>query len=620
MNIPQLIADLAQQGILLQANQDKLSIRSAKGALTPEVRETLATYKTEILSFLQIDTSIEPDDETEGGSLRTIGRLISGLAETATADYRPPIVDPLQMAQKLTVTFRPLPKGYRNSMILNFRSQLQNQLVRYGVTVEPWETATVAYSYPIELPKIGVSKNINVKIVRAGINAIIDVERPPSVLRQVGILTAETLYQTYCRFVAKDRKLSIMQIAELSSWAEEHAAKRIQDPTNTQVITLAELNPQMASPELSYPKKIKIGLNTLIKTFSELVIGISEDQLSILNMNLSDATFPRTEFEKFVLYSLIPKIFVPILPLPLNRFDIGEFDPQASTYAEKLVTLGKELAETGLFPAGSKLSEVIKRKSHRDIIDVIVNGRTGVSYGFVCYIEPPQYVGAREITAAEWETLTLVSGFSASEIRQNSLGRWYLKTKIGQTIVFKQIPDIWLVSSRSGANKTALDRDRDVTRIGLKKRLVFQVAQGLDLAKTDIKPSYDIYVMVAIALASALYLPELIENGAPLIHFHGYPSIKWFQPNEYCVGVNNPSVPCGTYESGIFNFLGMNSLAAKVTDQIALVSLIEPDHGTNIIARDLEYLLGRLKPSCTAGEIELGGKHFSTLKEPVALR
>lgn len=616
MNIAELVTDLTQQGIQLQANQDKLSIWAAKGALTPEVKAKLAEYKSEILSFLReadSATNLPISDCYQGMSLYTIGRLISGLSSASHETYRPPIVEATVMAQKLTMTFRPLPRNYHNSAILQFRQELQAKLESCGVTIEPWEKATIDFSYTLAIPALNWKKEISVPIVRMGISAVVDVERPPSLIRRLGTFIAETFYQIYTRFVAKGERLSIAKIAQLATWAEDHTALRVQDPTNTQVIILTDLNPEMANSDLEYSKKIKIGLNTLVKTFSEIVIGVADDKFSILNMNLSDSTFPRSEFDNFVLKSLIPKIFVPILPLPLSRFELGHFEPEQSIYAQKLVSLGKQLAETGLFPAGSKLTQVIKRKSHRDIVEVIMNGRTGVSYGFVAYLEPPQYVGAIDIDEAEWQTLAPVSGFSSETVRQNGSGRWYLKTSLSDRTVYKQIPDIWLVSSRSGANKTDLNLTKDVTRIGLQQRLLLQVPTGIDVQTSDVKPSYDVYVMVAIALAAALYTPELIKDGAPLIHFHGYPSADWFQEHEYCVGVNNPSVPCGTYESGVFNFLGICSLASK--SDIALAALIEPDHGTNILAHDLDYLLDRLKAGCNNQIIELGGKYFSSLQQ-----
>jgi hypothetical protein len=331
-------------------------------------------------------------------------------------------------------------------------------------------------------------------------------------------------------------------------------------------------------------------------------------------MNLSDSIFSKKDIESFVLKSLIPKVFVPITPLLLSRFQLGQYNPQESSYAANLVRLGQELASTGLFPSGFKLDDVIKRKSHRDIVNVIVNGRTGVSYGFVAYAEPPQYIGAVEITATEWENLSPIEGFSSDEIRKNGQNRRYLKIKVGDEYLFKQIPDIWLVSSRSGANKTDLNLTSDIIRIGLQERLLLELPEGIEAEMVDIKPSYDIYVMLAISLAAALYTPELIKNGAPMVHFHGYPAFDWFEKNEYCVGVNNPSVPCGTYESGVFNFLGISSLAKNSKETIDLVGLVEPDHGTNFIASDMEYLVARLKAGCAEGQIELGGKHFASLK------
>jgi hypothetical protein len=102
-----------------------------------------------------------------------------------------------------------------------------------------------------------------------------------------------------------------------------------------------------------------------------------------------------------------------------------------------------------------------------------------------------------------------------------------------------------------------------------------------------------------------------------MVHFHGYPSRQWFNPErEYYTGVCNPSVPCGTYESGVFNFLGVHDLANRYGNEIALASLIEPDHGTNIIANDLDYLITRLKDGLEKEQIELGGRYFVSLKQP----
>lgn len=621
MNVSELVENLNQQGVQLWADNDKLRIHSPKGVLTPELRTALTEHKGEILSFLQQSSDTAATSQGTDGqflSLQTIGRLIGGFYNFSSVEFKPPTIDPLAMARKLKVTFRPLPDNYKQLAILKFRETLEQKLQSCGVQIVPWEEATKDFRYEVTVPLSKDKKTITTRVVKSEISAVVDVERYPSCLGKAKIFVAEKLYQFYSRFVWKGQKPSASKITQFIAWAEENI-RPLEDPTNTQVIVLTELDPEFVSPTLPYQQKIPIGVNTLIRTFSEIVVGVSETRLSILNMNLSDSSFPIESVDNFVLKSLIPKIYVPILPLPLSRFAVSQYDPQQSLYAPQLVKLGQALGSTGLLPSGFKIDDVIKRQSHRDIVDWMANGRTGVSYGFVAYAEPPQYVGEIELSESEWNTLSTIPGFNSDEVRQHTNGRRYVKTKISGTTVFKQIPDIWVVSSRSGSNKTNLNLATDVLRIGLQDRLLLQLPEGIDPAAGDIRPSYDLYVMVAIALAAALYAPDLIKNGTPMVHFHGYPSVQWFAADkEFCTGVHNPSVPCGTYESGVFNFLGIHDLVNQHGSDIVLASLIEPDHGTNIVARDLDYLISRLQAGIEQEQIELGGKYFPALKECVA--
>ncbi|MDZ8184146.1 MAG: hypothetical protein RMX96_04690 [Nostoc sp. ChiSLP02] len=619
MNVTELVDELTQKGVKLWVDNDKLRIQSPKGILTPEIQTELAERKAEILSLLQgknNDAACSTDNDRYL-SLQTIGRLIGGFSQKTDTEFKPPVTNPNAMAQKLRITFRPLPKGYKEAAIIKFREQLVQKLQDCGVQIVDWESATKEMNYEITIPLTNLRKTIKTKVVKADVSAIIDVERKPNALSKLKICIAENLYNFYSQFIWKNQKQSVSKIAQFISWAEENI-QPVEDPTNTQIIVLTDLDEQFISPNLPYQQKIPIGVNTLVRTFSEIVIGVSDDRISILNMNLSDSMFAVESINDFVLKSLTPKIYVPILPLPLSRFILGEYNPNQSPYAAQLVKFGQELASTELLPSGFKIDDVIKRKSHRDIVDWMANGRTGVSYGFVAYAEPPQYIGAVEISASEWENLSPIPGFSSDELRLNQMGRRYLKTKIGNEYRYKQIPDIWVISSRSGSKKTDLNLETDILRIGLQDKLLLQLPQAINASAGDIKPSYDLYVMVAIALSAALYAPELIENGAPMVHFHGYPSLNWFKSDkEYYTGVNNPSVPCGTYESGVFNFLGIYDLVQQYGSDIALAGLIEPDHGTNLIARNCDYLLSRIKTGIEQGEIELGGKYFPSLKQNV---
>ena len=620
MDTAQLITALEHRGIRLWVDGEKLRLNAPKGTLTPQIKAEIVAHKLALLDWLSskpadgdsCQTKAQTRTQTGCGlSLQTIGRLIGGSRSAA------PVVAPSVMAKRLRVTFRPLPKGADvDSEVLDLRAALESVLQSQGVEIVPWQKATRPFIPMLtrtvpgagwQLPNIQQSA---IDVVRSDINAVFDVERPVSALTQIKSAIAEQLYRISS--APSSSPASVSEITRRVSWAEDHAIQRLEDPTATQVVLLARQDETFVSEETPYIEKIGRGVETLVSRFSEIVIGASRSQISILNMNLSDSVFPREQLSQFVVRSLIPKLYVPIAPLPLSRFDIGSYEPTASPYAQNLVQLSKRLAATDLFPAGFKLSQVVRRRSHRDIVSAILNGRTGVSYGFVAYAEPPVYVGAKEISAAQWQRLSPVEGFSSEEIRQTEAGRYYARTCVNKDVFYRQIPDIWLVCSRSGADKTNLDISQDILRLGV-------TSEGLrlekpDLSDTQMQPSYDTYVMVAIALSAALYMPELVEQGAPIIHFHGYAAKGWFTSQEAVAGYNNPAVPCGTYESGVFNFLSIHEIAQSKPLLLKLLGLVEPDHGINLLAKDVDYLLNRLHEGIAQSQIELGGKHFSSLR------
>ena len=531
MDTAQLVTELNSRGVRLWVDGDKLRLDAPKGCLTAKLKATIAKNKADIIKQLRPISIAQSGTTACGLSLKTIGQLIGGDASAL------PVIDPQAMSKRLQVTFRPLPKSVTSGTVaaepavLELRSALLDSLEKAGVKIVPWEAATRSLS-PAKVGKRSVIDRLlywlkvpSRLVVRSDIDAVFDIERPISAVSRLKSWIAERIYQISS--ARSDKPTSIAEITRQIGWAEDHAIQSLEDPTATQVVLIKALDQQFIDPKTPYIDKIGQGVETLISQFSEIVIGASASQISILNMNLSDSVFPREQLTDFVVRSLIPKLYVPIAPLPLSRFNVEEYNPSKSAYASQLVSLSRSLSTTGLFPSGFKLSEVVRRRSHRDIVSAILNGRTGVSYGFVAYAEPPQYVGPKEITQERWQTLHPVENFSTDDVRQTAEGRRYLKTSVKdrtlkECTLYQQIPDIWLVCSRSGANKTNLDLSTDVLRLGLTGSLQLRLPQGAkDSPNRDIRPSYDTYVMVAIALATALYTPELIEQGAPIIHFHG---------------------------------------------------------------------------------------------------
>jgi hypothetical protein len=513
--------------------------------------------------------------------------------------------DPKQMAEKVRVTFRPLPKGYANKTIIDFRYKLYEKLTQSGVHVIQWNKAS-----DIE-PDSLISKILRIRKVKRNINAVIDVDRPYSKLRRLMTNLAEKIY-----YILRSPNKSVTEIIRTSGWADDLTKKHVQDPFNTQVVTLMLLNDEFADTNTPYERKISIGLQNIIRTMSEVVIGVSEERISIINMNLSDSTFSVAELDEFMLNSFIPKIYAPIKPPVLNRFIKGEFDPGKSEYALQLANLGRNLKHTDLFPQGSSFSDKITRLSHRDVVQKIFEGRTGVSYGFIAIAEAPKYEGAKELTFEEWEKLSKLDGVNGEIVRQNEIGRLYIKTVMREKLIYQQVPDIWILTSRSGSDKTNLDPNSDIVRIGLVKgKLFLQTPVGIDLNRRDIRPSFDTYVILAQALSAALYTPDMIKEGMPILHFHGYPDPAWFKQNEYHAGETNPSMPCGTVEAALLNYSCVYELANQDGSEMKLLCLVESDHGVNILGPNTEYLISRLTEGTKQGSIMLGGRFLPQLKE-----
>lgn len=518
--------------------------------------------------------------------------------------------NPAEMGERVTVTFKPLPRGYGHAEIIRYRERLRESLLRHGVKVIDWKDA-------VSSENLGpFSRLLGLGSVRRRVNAVIDVKKRRSPLKWFLSRVAEGIYG-----LVRNESLSVSGILKISGWADDFTVGCLQDPYNTQVITIMSLDPEFENEDTTYDEKIAIGLRNLIANMSEIVIGVSPRNFAIINMNLSDSIYAHDRLDEFVLYSLVPKMYAPIKPPVLTRFSIGEYDPKEFEYAKKLSDLGADLRSTSLFPEGSKFIHKIKRRSHRDVVNKILDGRTGVSYGFIALVEPPEYRGEKYVGEEEWNSFGEVADLNSEEVREGPGGRWYVRTFMGERTVCQQVPDIWIVTSRSGCDKTNLNPDSDIVRIGLAKgKLHLQIPRGVDLGRRDIRPSFDTYVILSQALASALYAPFLVEKEMSILHFHGYPDPCWFSGSEYHAGAKNPSLPCGTIEAALLNYSAVYETASENGSDIKLLCLVESDHGVNVMGPDVEYLVRRLKDGSSDGHILLGGKYLPKLKQSVAPR
>lgn len=601
MNPQDVLETLASRGIHCWTDGTQLLARGPVEQLDEDMRASLSVNREEILRMLKGGFRGGPrDPEADTDSWHeAIGASIGGSGT--------PIIDPARMANRLRVTMRPPPQD-SSPLMATFSSDLARMLADLGVEIVPW---TSAFTNEADPTTESAARQGSRGTIRADIDAVFDVERAPSAWRTVRTTLADAHYRLRAGSTAD--MPSITSALRAGAWLDDDLVVQLEDPARTQIVLLRELASDEWSSELSYAEKIDRGLKTLFGSFSQIALSVDRERAAIINLNLCDTVIPRVTLHEHLKRTLIPKLYVPIRPIPLSRFRMGRYDPQ-SPYVSALTALGRSLAPTGLFPSGSSLAQLIRRRSRRDMFSILADGRAGVSYGFVAVIEPPRWSGdPRELDRAAWEALEPVEGQSPEAVRQNANGRRYLGVGAARERRYLQIPDLWLLSSRSGADKTGLEAS-DVVRVGLERGdLHFQIAGNASEMK-NVRPSYDLYVMFGMALATALCEPRLLEKGAALIHFHGYPSPDWFTGTDCFAGTLNPSMPCGTFESGVLGFLGVVEALKDRQSVPKLITVIEPDHGVNMLSPDPEWLVERLINGAQSGQVELGGRHFQALR------
>lgn len=495
-----------------------------------------------------------------GLSLESVSRLL-GLADV-------PELDPSQL--RPTVVFRPLPPGFEDETLREFYGELEAALVRCGARVVPWAQA---------LKPEGRRDGF---VLAGGIDAVFDVPKARPI--------------------------------------EEHVVRFLEDLRQTQSVGVTRIASDAPSADVPFHEQLQLGLGELTEALCPIVIGVGKDRLSLVNLNLSHAEVPRAALDSLLERSLIPRLASPTRPIPIGSFQRGWFRIEDNDCVVSLRELASGLARTELFPPGAQLRSFLGIARLGPVasrlFEEFTEGRTGVSYGFLAVAAPPVYSG--EVPGLDaWDALYPIAGAPDAELRQGSNGRWYARIRDGEGEGIVEIPDVWVYSSRSGApDKTNLAAKEDIVRVGLVKgRMHCDIAEGLDFA-ADVRPSFDTGVMLAMALAAALGRCDRFSQPMPIVHFHGYPRATWFERNERFIGQGNPEFGCGTSEASALAFLETCQLLSEKDVELACV--IEPGHGSNLIASSVPRLLqrlwnGRNGVGAEAG-IELGSRFLPSLR------
>ncbi len=97
MNLDELLTELSQRGVKLWAEGNQLRIRAPKGALTPELRDTLTARKADVLSLLLHHRSVAqrtvsiPFRSPSAQARRTARSVTINSARTGSGEISPTI-------------------------------------------------------------------------------------------------------------------------------------------------------------------------------------------------------------------------------------------------------------------------------------------------------------------------------------------------------------------------------------------------------------------------------------------------------------------------------------------------------------------------------------------------
>jgi len=442
-----------------------------------------------------------------------------------------------EMAEQMVVTFHP---PHRETDRLNrFSTKLKEAFVGLGVTVLPWRESLR--------------------------------EDEPDKVKE-GVIIVE-------QGEGADDQLAIRKVSSLYH--------------NPVVNILDSPPPIPLNPTLQQTLDSIVGV--LAWNLAHVPIFLEEDRWTICTMNgaVIECGDPGNP-EKDILNSLIPKLAAQVMPPKRDEivYRENQFDAEKMGFSSDIIDFkdaAKIWRDNGLMLAHTSIEDLdYRNRLYKRIVSQYLDHRTGMSYGFMVKQLPADVKPATEIEPAIQKNIKI--------LEKNGEKINVIVSAMGKTWMI-EIPDIWLLSTRSGCNKTDLDSQRDILRMGLRKgEITLDVPP--ESSKEECRPSYDTYAILAhatgnVIVASILkalnpeaeFSKSLQENGLSISHWHGYPDEDYPLPGYTLHGHENSPVSCSTPQSAAYAFNGkfvaLNSFEGDPKSYRGDIH-VEPHHGTNI--------------------------------------
>ncbi|MEK9147324.1 MAG: hypothetical protein AAB593_00175 [Patescibacteria group bacterium] len=506
-------------------------------------------------------------------------------------------INPEEMAEELEITFYPYTTKDVNLNVLNFKNKLEVTLKKFKANIISFDEAfeNVSFKKRAKLVSLLLMHYLSLSFKKLlgidsgknyiGISVFFNIIKRKKIKKGVTVIT-----------------LNDLKTGELP-------ADKVQGFRKNTVIAILN-RPDDINKDSDFHQHFNKAMSLFAYHMANIVILVDEEQWIVYNLNASHPVFKfDKDFDKNVLYNLVPKIAAPISPNRLHEFILSKkkFDitkKPMDILVDDFIKSGLLLEKTGLYPKGKSVDSLpFRNKFYRWIGDLFLDHRSGMSYGFLALQLPTKL--SKLIPFKEAEKLFNIK-ISKNKDYFLHQGNIYLKVHLPQGRFCLQVPEVWVLSQRSGANKTKIDPNKDLIKLGLYNgKMMIETPLGLKLKK-DYKPSFDTRVILAHAAGNAIVAsilafikPEAIfpkrleERGIALSHWHGYVNPEFILSGWYVHGQYNPHVSCSSPQSAIYAIDGkmrvfIKNIFNNIKNDYFGDIHIEPHHGSNMTFSSLE--------------------------------
>jgi hypothetical protein len=526
-------------------------------------------------------------------------KIILGIKDNAS-------LTPREMADDLVVTFFPYKKEDNSVVVNDFAEKLEAALLNLGIKVIRYEDALINVNFLKRFGQIFKIILVNFRILLNGGGDFFKIKLGKKIMPGVAI------------FMIGNGKDGDLPMDNTTSFKYNP------------IITIID-KPLGINSDSTFYDHMNAALDLFAHNMSNLLISVTSKDFTIYSFNASYPNYLIDDtFDSVILRDLIPKIAAPVRPPKFHDFQVryNSFEPLDEKYfifIDDIIKSGPILEKTGLYPKGKKIEDLKFRNNfYKWVGSLHLDKRNGMSYGFLARQLP---VNLSIVLLEDKLPQYLKSCVSRDKKYFYHKDELYVRFSLFNKRYVILVPDVWVLTSRSGSDKTKLDVQRDIIKIGLVSgRMILELPQGKK--NLDFKPSFDTRVILSHAVSNAIFASILnyfqpnnnfakllVSNGLALAHWHGYINPGLLKEKWNIYGFDNPSVSCSSSQSALYAFIGketgvMDSLLKKY--QYIGDIHIEPQHGTNMTFDSLVSLANFL--SDNKGISKLGNEYFNFYK------